>query len=141
MKRVLLLTFAAIISTTSCGGSLINECDSSINNHGSINNVGVKDFAKAINDTAHVILVDVRTAKEFAEGHIAGAVNIDIKQPDFEQSSQWLVSDEGVQVAVYCRSGRRSMQAAESLSQRGARVLNLDGGIIAWQREGKPIVK
>ena len=141
MRKILFLTFAAMITTLGCGGGRINDGATTDMNPGSIQTVGVKDFAKAISDTAHVKLVDVRTAKEFAEGHIASATNIDVNQPDFEQRSAWLTGDDGIQVAVYCRAGKRSMKAAESLSRRGVRVLNLDGGIMAWQREGKAIVK
>lgn len=137
----MLLTFAAMITAVGCGGGRATDNSADATNKGTIMTIGVKDFAKAISDTAHVRLVDVRTSKEYAEGHLAGAVNIDVNQSDFEQRSDYLTGDDGIQVAVYCRSGRRSMKAAESLSRRGVRVLNLDGGITAWQREGKPIVK
>lgn len=128
-----------MVTVVGCGGSPATHDSVEPQHTGKISTIGVKDFAKAIKDTAHVRLVDVRTAKEYAEGHIAGAVNIDVNQPDFEQRTAGFVGLDDTQVAVYCRSGRRSMKAAESLSQRGVRVLNLDGGITAWQREGKPI--
>lgn len=124
-----------------CGGGRADNSSTDTQIIESIKTIGVKDFAKAIADTGHVRLVDVRTAKEYAEGHIAGAVNIDVNQPDFEQRTAYLTGNDDVQVAVYCRAGRRSMKAAESLSARGVRVLNLDGGITAWQREGKPLTK
>ena len=41
-------------------------------------------------------------------------------------------------VAVYCRGGRRSLKAAEQLAKQGCTVYNLDGGILAWQKAGKP---
>lgn len=140
MKKILLLTFAAMVTTLGCGGGIQTDNKDNLS-AGSIQTVGVMDFAKAIADTAHVKLIDVRTAKEFSEGHIANAVNIDVNQSDFEQRTAYLVGLDDTQLAVYCRGGRRSLKAAESLSRRGARVINLDGGIMAWQQSGKPIVK
>lgn len=141
MRKIVLYTFAAMMTVLGCSGGRVSDNAFDTQSVETILTVGVKDFAKALNDTAHVRLVDVRTAKEYAEGHIAGAINIDVNQLDFEQRTAKFVDLNDTRVAVYCRSGRRSMKAAESLSQRGVIVLNLDGGITAWQRDGKPVVK
>lgn len=135
------MTLAAIFTAMGCGSGRTDNMDITSHGDGSILTVGVKDFAKAISDTAHVRLVDVRTDKEYAEGHLAGAANIDVNQPGFEQRTDYLTGNDGIQVAVYCRSGRRSMKAAESLSARGVRVINLGGGIQAWQQAGMAVVK
>ena len=83
-----------------------------------------------------VQLLDVRTAEEFADGHLAGAFNIDIKQGDFDKmATAWLSKQRPV--AVYCRSGHRSANAARQLVAHGYEVVNLDGGILAWQKAGK----
>lgn len=89
-----------------------------------------------------VQLVDVRTAGEFAEGHIAAGrvVNIDVKTPDFAVRADELL-DKGKTVAVYCRSGKRSAYAAGQLVKSGFRVINLDGGILAWRQKGKPVAR
>lgn len=100
--------------------------------------VDADEFEKAIS-TNNVQLVDVRTAEEFAEGHIGADAtkNIDVKRPDFiEQAEQEL--DKGKTVAVYCRSGRRSADAAKQLAERGFKVIDLKGGIIGWRQHGKP---
>lgn len=81
-------------------------------------------------------LVDVRTAAEFAEGHIQGAVNIDVESAGFADSIATL--DKAASYSVYCRSGRRSAIAVGLMQQAGftdvtdlggmedaARVLNL----------------
>lgn len=103
--------------------------------------VDVDEFAKAISaDT--IQLVDVRTAEEFNEGHIAadGIKNIDVMQHNFtERAVNELEKDKTV--AVYCRSGKRSADAAAQLAQRGFNVINLDGGIIEWQKRGKPTTR
>lgn len=81
-----------------------------------------------------VRLIDVRTPKEYAEGHLEGAENIDVKAPDFAER---IKNIEGT-VAVYCRGGKRSLKAAEQLAANGCTVYNLDGGIMAWQKAGMP---
>ena len=87
-----------------------------------------------------VQLLDVRTPEEFAEGHIAGAQNINVQAPDFlGKSARSIAKDRPVY--IYCRSGKRSMTAAAMLSENGYRTINLDGGILAWQADSLPIVK
>lgn len=102
-------------------------------------NVSVDEFQTII-ATPDVQLLDVRTPEEFAEGHIAGAVLVDVNESDFEEKAV-AVLDASRPVAVYCRSGRRSARAASLLTTRGYRVTNLDGGVIAWQDAGKSLVK
>lgn len=85
-----------------------------------------------------VQLVDVRTAGEYAEGYIPGAVNIDWKEGGFLDLSRQMLSPERP-VLVYCRSGRRSAAAAQSLSKAGFDVYNLAGGFLAWSEAGKAV--
>ena len=76
-------------------------------------------------------LVDVRTASEFADGHIEGAVNIPVQ--DLERRVEEL-EDRSDAVVVYCRSGRRSAQAKKILESAGfAQVYDL-GGIGRWDQ-------
>lgn len=75
-------------------------------------------------------LVDVRTPEEFAQGHIPGAVNIDIQSPEFDKQVAQL--DKTRPVAVYCRSGARSGKAAARLAAEGFELYNLNGGILGW---------
>ena len=100
-------------------------------------NVDVNDFSSFLSND-DVVLLDVRTPEEFAESHIAGAINIDIKADDFvSKATQQL--PQGKTVAVYCRSGKRSAKAASMLVSKGYSVVNLKGGIIAWKSAGKPV--
>ena len=102
----------------------------------SIKDVDCKAFAKLIT-TPGIQLVDCRTAQEYAEGYIEGAVLIDFKQADFrEQALSKLAKSRSV--AIYCRSGRRSRAAAEILAAEGYTIFNLEGGIISWTEEGYP---
>lgn len=92
--------------------------------------VDTDEFKKIIAQE-NVQLVDVRTEQEFIEGHIANAMNIDVKQDNFMEQAKEVLNPEKV-VAVYCRSGRRSADAASRLVKEGFQVVDLKGGIIAW---------
>ena len=102
-------------------------------------NMEVKEFAKLIADSS-VVILDVRKSEEYAESHIKGAILIDQFQNDFiEQAKSKLPKDKTI--AVYCRSGRRSANAAGRLAREGFKPVNLKGGIIAWTKEGQPVTK
>lgn len=99
--------------------------------------VDTKTFASRI--TGHdVVLLDVRTVDEFNDGHIQEAINIDVKQDGFVELAKSTLPAEKT-IAVYCRGGRRSAQAAGMLAKEGYKVLNLEGGIMAWKDAGMPI--
>ena len=102
-------------------------------------NVGVAEFQTFIANH-EVQLLDVRTPEEFNEGHIAGAVLVDVNENNFLEQAV-AVLDKQRPVAVYCRSGRRSARAANQLANQGYSVTNLDGGVLAWQDAGKALVE
>jgi len=100
-------------------------------------NVDVQGFSELMEDPS-VVLLDVRTASEFAEGHIVGAILIDQGESDFlEKAKSMLPTDK--KIAVYCRSGRRSANAAGRLAAEGYRCVNLKGGVLAWKEAGKVV--
>lgn len=87
------------------------------------------------------VLVDVRTPAEFAEGHIAGAVNIPLDQLEARLPEVQALQGRG-EIVLYCRSGRRSAQAAGVLEARGLTgLLHLDGDIQGWQAAGEPLAR
>lgn len=92
--------------------------------------VGAEEFAREIAKSG-VQIVDVRTASEYAEGHIHGAVNIDVLSSDFSEKITSL--DKEHTVALYCRSGRRSKSAAAEAAKQGFKVVELDGGVLSWK--------
>ena len=91
--------------------------------------VDIDEFKTEISKS-DVQLVDVRTAKEYSEGHIPGAMNIDVNAPDFEEKIK--VLDKKENVAIYCRSGRRSKLAANKLTAAGYKVIELNTGFLSW---------
>lgn len=99
----------------------------------SVMSMPVAGFSSHI-ESGEYRLVDVRTPEEFAEGHIEGAVNVPLDQ--FEPADF-----DGQELLLYCRSGRRSHEAATALAQyRKGNAIHLQGGIIAWQEAGQPVV-
>ncbi len=93
---------------------------------------------KARLDAAHnLLLVDIRTPAEVAQGAIPGALElpmhlIPLRLPELPKDRD---------LVLYCRSGARSYQACAYLLDQGwGRAMNLRGGIVAWARHGFPIV-
>ena len=81
------------------------------------------------------VLLDVRTAEEIADAHIAGAVRLDILSGEFQRRVEQL--DRGRDYLLVCRSGNRSGYAAAMMLQLGfERAVNLEGGMLAWLRQG-----
>lgn len=119
---------SAMFGFTGCGNA---------QNSAGYTNMDVNEFANFITGDG-VQLVDVRTPEEYAQGHIADARNIDVFNRDFLQEAEKSL-DKSKPVAVYCRSGKRSADAARILSQAGFKVVNLKGGIIAWVDAGRPL--
>ena len=97
---------------------------------GKVVSVTVSVFADSI-DNPGVQLVDVRTPDEYAAGNIPGSVNIDVMTGKFGETASALL-DRAYTVAVYCRSGNRSKNAAQVLSMMGYNVVELNGGYNEW---------
>lgn len=104
----------------------------------SFKSLSVDEFEQSIADT-NIFRLDARTAEEYVDGHIKGAILIDVLQSDFIQKALQLLPNKKRPVAVYCRSGRRSKTAAEILTKNGYKVIELDHGFNAWKAAGKPI--
>lgn len=80
-------------------------------------------------------LVDVRTQEEFEEGHLKNSQNICVTDDDFKTKVAKL--DKKKPVYVYCRSGKRSADAALVLKEMGfSEIYDMDGGIINWEEKG-----
>jgi len=102
-------------------------------------NVNVAQFDKLRGDS-HAVVLDVRTEKEFASGHIPGAVNIDVNSPDFDQKVSKL--DKSKTYLVHCAAGVRSVKACNKLAPlEFEHLYNLEGGFNAWKEADKPVEK
>ncbi|MEM9040807.1 MAG: rhodanese-like domain-containing protein [Actinomycetota bacterium] len=102
--------------------------------------VSATDAAATLEDPPDdLVVLDVRTAEEFAEGHIEGAVMLDFYRDDFAE--QIAALDRDVPYVIYCRSGNRSGQTRQLMADLGfAAVDDLDGGVISWADAGLPFV-
>ena len=98
----------------------------------------VNEFEQFIADST-VVLLDVRTAAEHAEGFILGThFNIDVLEGTYTNAAtETLPKDKPV--ALYCRSGNRSKNAARILAERGYQVVELGTGFRGWVSAGKKI--
>ena len=130
MKKFLTCLLAALGLTTACGQQRSGAAEN-------FENVEVAAFAELIADS-NVVILDVRKVDEFAEGHIKGAILIDQFQSDFVEQAQAKLP-KGKTIAVYCRSGRRSANAAGKLADIGYKCVNLKGGILAWKKADMPV--
>lgn len=121
---ILMLSILGFIGCTAQNGSSIDS----------------KEAYGLIKADSNIAILDVRTAKEFADGHVAEAVNIDVNQADFAQKIDEL--DRSKTYIVYCRSGRRSSKAVSIMASKGFKNLyNVSDGFLGWNKNGLPFVK
>jgi rhodanese-related sulfurtransferase len=126
MRKPSLLIAAALLGLI----PVISSCSSSSE---------TKDTTPVMSLTPVPILIDVRSATEFAEGHVQGAINLDIENGAFEAKLSSL--DKSVGYTLYCRSGRRSAIAAELMATAGfTEVRDLGALETAAQSLGLPII-
>ncbi|HEY7628346.1 MAG TPA: rhodanese-like domain-containing protein [Ilumatobacteraceae bacterium] len=86
-----------------------------------------------------VVVLDVRTPGEFAEGHLDRAQVVDFTAADFRQ--QIAQFDRSATYFVYCHTGNRSSQATAIMAELGfTKIYDLSGGIRAWSLAGAPVV-
>lgn len=86
------------------------------------------------------VVLDVRTPKEYAEGHVPGAMNIDIHDPKFDQRIESL--DKSKTYLVHCAKGVRSAAATKKMAGMGfLNLFDFHGGFTAWENAHKPIEK
>ncbi|MGN0281786.1 MAG: rhodanese-like domain-containing protein [Prevotella sp.] len=97
-----------------------------------------KEYDDAVKSDSTAVILDVRKASEYADGHIKGAKSLDVlDSKTFSEGVDKL--DRNKTYYIYCRSGRRSHDAAMKLKTKGFKVADMKGGIIAWQEAGMPV--
>ena len=122
-----------LLVLTLVGALTLSSCSSS-----SVQAVSPHDWL-AKSQQQGVVIVDVRTPGEYAQGHVDGAINIDVEGGAFDQQIAKL--DKNATYVVYCHSGRRSGLATDAMAKAGfTNVVNLQGGIADLQSAGASIV-
>jgi phage shock protein E len=133
-RRVLALAVLALIAVFA-----VAACDSGGTSSSSApgaHTVSAKD-AVAMIESGERTVIDVRTPEEFASGHVAGAVNIDVNGADF--NSQIAELDPDQPYLVYCHSGNRSAQAASQMEKAGIKDIADAGGLSDLTAAGAPV--
>ena len=127
-KKYFILLFAILVSSIT-----------TINAQKKID-VNSKEVNAMLQKDKKLVLLDVRTADEFNEGHIKGAINIDIKQSDALSKIDKL--DHNAKYIVHCRTSHRSKIAVDHMVQSGFKtVYQMMDGSTGWLQNGLPVVK
>lgn len=101
--------------------------------------VGPDEFEK-LSKEANTVILDVRHPNEYAAGHIKGTVLINYKDPQFQEKVKQL--DRTKTYLVYCAVGVRGTWACEKMAKLDfPKLYNLEGGLKAWEKAGKPVEK
>ena len=125
MKKVVAALFISALFLTGCSST-----------SASVSNLGATEFIEKAS-TKDVVLIDVRTPGEFAEGNIVNALNIDVQSSSFD--SQIAQLDPTKTYALYCRSGNRSGIAAEKMADAGfTTIYNATVGFTDLAAAGAP---
>lgn len=101
----------------------------------------------SLNDAPHVIqdadlLLDVREADEYANGHIPGAIHMSRGLLEFKLSNDPNLSARDLKIVLYCKNSGRAALASRSLHEMGyMNVQSIAGGFDAWAQAGNPIAK
>jgi rhodanese-related sulfurtransferase len=107
-----------------------------------MNQITPKEAYEKKQSCSECLLIDVRTPKEFAAKHVVGAVNMPLNDLNCEGIKQILNNKKDVPVMILCQSGTRSNMAFKKLDEGcQANVLCVDGGTLAWEKQGLPINK
>lgn len=98
------------------------------------------DFENKINSDNNYILIDVRTPKEYRNGHMKNAVNVSYFHSWFTDSIQKL--DHSKTIYMYCQTQHRSPLASRKMKKMGfQKIIDLKGGFMKWENKAMPIVK
>ena len=124
MKRIIIVVSVALMLIT-----LFVACNG--NNKRAYEQITPAEAKEIMESEEGYVILDVRTPKEFAEGHIEGAILI----PDYEiaEKAEKVLTNKDQLILVYCRSGRRSKNAANELAALGYTNIKEFGGINDWK--------
>src|SRR4051812_27140457 len=103
-------------------------------------NISIDEAAKLVSSNMNIVVLDVRTPREFQAGHIKGATNINFNDKEFAKRVAAL--DKNKTYIVHCAAGGRSAKACEQIKTMDFKnMLHMNQGFNAWKEAGKPIEK
>ncbi len=139
MKTYKFLVFLCIATLFSCKENNLAAQKPQVVQNGVIEKIAVADFKTKVEHET-VQLIDVRTPREYNEGHIANAKNVNFYDANF--LTQFEKFDKNKPIYLYCKSGGRSGKASTQLHDAGfTLVYDLKGGFAGWKTAGLPIKK
>lgn len=104
-----------------------------------VNKLSPEEYDAAVKNDSSAVILDVRTAAEYEAGHLKNAILMDFNDSEkFNESMSTL--DKSKTYYLYCRSGRRSNDAAVMMQNNGFKVFDMKGGITKWEEQGHSIV-
>ena len=127
MVKKWILLFLGLLLLTACGAPTKN------NQEMVFLNITAEEARKLMDSEKDRIILDVRSREEYDQGHIPGAILI--PDTEIEAKAADLLPDKDQLILVYCRSGRRSKLAAQSLADLGYTNIREFGGILDWPYE------
>ena len=130
MKKIWIMCIALIIMLTGCGkGDSMNDAENQLE----FQQGSMQEGLDLMKEDSDYILLDVRRADEFEEGHIPGAINMPNESIGAEEIEE--LPDKNQNIYVYCRSGNRSKQASARLAELGYTNIIEFGGINDYSGE------
>lgn len=124
LKKIITLILSSLF-LTSCSGNPLADLG--------YKQITMDEALRTMSEEIGYIILDVRTPEEYAEGHIPGAINVPNESIGNSEIPE--LPDKSQHILVYCRSGRRSKEAAEKLVKLGYTNVSEFGGIIDWKGE------
>ena len=112
---------------------LLSSCGTPAGSKGKYRQISMDEAVKMMRDEKNYIILDVRRPDEYASGHIPGAINVPNEEIGTAEIAE--LPDKSQLILVYCRSGRRSKEAAEKLAKLGYTNIVEIGGILDWTGE------
>ena len=127
MKKSWILVLLAALLLAGCGKQTVKTQEAALMN------ITAEEAKKLMDSESGYVILDVRTEQEYAQGHSPGAILI----PDYEisEKAESVLTDKDQLILVYCRSGRRSKNAAAQLEEMGYTRIREFGGILDWPYE------
>lgn len=106
----------------------------------SVTQMNSSEVNQLLKKNAKIVILDVRTADEYGAGHLKGAKNMDVRQPDFYSRVDKL--DKTAVYLVYCRTNHRSGMAVEYMTQHGfSHIYQMTDGYTGWNTNQLPYEK
>ena len=112
---------------------LLSSCGNAGSSSSGYRQISMDEAVKMMKDETNYIILDARSPDEFAEGHIPGAINVPNEEIGTAEIAE--LPDKSQLILVYCRSGRRSKEAAGKLAKLGYTNIVEFGGILDWKGE------